>query len=70
MPPRQVEPPVVVMLAGVVAALMDRTGGSAFYTTELAGRLPEDTQSLLMVAAVAGRDLGPDLLERLTGIDT
>jgi DNA-binding SARP family transcriptional activator len=34
------------------------------------GRLPEDTQSLLAVAAVAGRDLRPDLLERVTGIDT
>ena len=90
--------------AGVVAALMDRTGGNPFYTTELvrlissehrrqpltaddvraldvpsgirdvllrrAGRLPEDTQSLLMVAAVAGRELQPDLLEHVTGIDT
>ena len=90
--------------AGVVAALMDRTGGNPFYTTELvrlissehrrqpltagdvraldvpsgirdvllrrAGRLPEDTQSLLIVAAVAGRDLQPDLLEHVTGIDT
>jgi hypothetical protein len=74
--------------ARVVAALMDRTAGNPFYTTELvrlisseharqplsasdvrahdvpsgirdvllrrAGRLPGDTQSLLMVAAVAG----------------
>jgi DNA-binding CsgD family transcriptional regulator/tetratricopeptide (TPR) repeat protein len=90
--------------AGVVAALMDRTGGNPFYTTELvrlissehrrqpltAGdvdaldvpsgirdvllrrvhRLPEDTQSLLIVAAVAGRELQPDLLEHVTGIDT
>jgi DNA-binding SARP family transcriptional activator/DNA-binding CsgD family transcriptional regulator len=89
--------------AGVVAALMDRTSGNPFYTTELvrlissehrrqpltagdvqahdvpsgirdvllrrAGRLPEDTQSLLMVAAVAGRELQPDLLEHVTGID-
>jgi DNA-binding CsgD family transcriptional regulator/tetratricopeptide (TPR) repeat protein len=89
--------------AGVVAALMDRTGGNPFYTTELVrlissehrlqpltvgdvrahdvpsgicdvllrrvGRLPEDTQSLLMVAAVAGRELQPDLLEHVTGID-
>ena len=89
--------------AGVVAALMDRTGGNPFYTTELVrlissehrrqpltagdvraldvpsgirdvllrrvGRLPEDTQSLLIVAAVAGRELQPDLLERVTGID-
>jgi DNA-binding SARP family transcriptional activator len=90
--------------ADVVAALMDRTGGNPFYTTELvrlissehrrrpltAGdvraldvpsgirdvllrrvhRLPEDTQSLLMVAAIAGRELAPDLLEHVTGIDT
>jgi len=90
--------------AGVVAALMDRTGGNPFYTTELVrlisgehrrqpltagdvrahdvpsgirdvllrrvGRLPEDTQSLLMVAAVAGRELQPDLLEHVTGLDT
>jgi DNA-binding SARP family transcriptional activator/DNA-binding CsgD family transcriptional regulator/tetratricopeptide (TPR) repeat protein len=89
--------------AGVVAALMDRTGGNPFYTTELVrlissehrrqpltagdvqahdvpsgisdvllrrvGRLPEDTQSLLMVAAVAGRELQPDMLEHVTGID-
>jgi DNA-binding SARP family transcriptional activator len=34
------------------------------------GRLPEDTQSLLILAAVAGRDLQPDLLEHVTGIDT
>ncbi len=34
-----------------------------------AGRLPEDTQSLLMVAAVAGRDLQPDLLGHVTGVD-
>ena len=88
---------------GVVAALVDRTGGNPFYTTELvrligsehrrqplaAGdvraldvpsgirdvllrrvhRLPEDTQSLLMVAAVVGREFQPDLLEHLTGID-
>jgi len=90
--------------AGVVAALMDRTGGNPFYTTELVrlissehrrqpltagdvrardvpsgirdvllrrvGRLPDDTQSLLLVAAVAGRDLQPDLLEHVTGLDT
>jgi DNA-binding SARP family transcriptional activator/ATP/maltotriose-dependent transcriptional regulator MalT len=90
--------------AGVVTALMDRTGGNPFYTTELirlissehrrqsltagdvqahdvpsgirdvllrrVGRLPDDTQSLLMVAAVAGRELQPDLLEHVTGIDT
>jgi DNA-binding CsgD family transcriptional regulator len=89
--------------AGVVDALMDRTGGNPFYTTELVrlissehrrqpltagdvraldvpsgirdvllrrvGRLPEDTQSLLIVAAVAGRELQPDLLEHVTGID-
>jgi DNA-binding SARP family transcriptional activator len=90
--------------ADVVSALMDRTGGNPFYTTELvrlissehrrrpltAGhvraldvpsgirdvllrrvhRLPEDTQSVLMVAAVAGRELDPDLLEHVTGLDT
>ena len=90
--------------AGVVAALMSRTGGNPFYTTELVrlissergrrpltagdvrahdvpsgirdvllrrvARLPEDTRSLLMLAAVAGRDLQPDLLEHLAGIDT
>jgi DNA-binding SARP family transcriptional activator/DNA-binding CsgD family transcriptional regulator len=89
--------------AGVVAALVDRTGGNPFYTTELVrlissehrrqpltardvqahdvpsgirdvllrrvGRLPDDTQSLLTVAAVAGRELQPDLLEHVTGID-
>ena len=89
--------------AKVVAALMDRTGGNPFYTTELVrlissehrrqpltagdvqahdvpsgirdvllrrvARLPDDTQSLLMVAAVAGRELNPDLLEHVTGID-
>lgn len=32
-------------------------------------RLPEDTQSLLTVAAVAGRDLRPDLLEQVAGLD-
>src|SRR5262249_11977744 len=32
-------------------------------------RLPEDTQSLLIVAAVTGRELQPDLLEHVTGID-
>ena len=89
--------------AEVVAALVDRTGGNPFYTTELVrlissehrrepltvgdvrahdvpsgirdvllrrAWLPEDTQSLLTLAAVAGRDLQPDLLEHLTGIDT
>src|SRR6516162_2682442 len=90
--------------AGVVAALMDRTGGNPFYTTELVrliggehrhraltagdvrghdvpsgirdvllrrvGRLPEDTQSLLTVAAVAGRELRPDLLKHMTGLAT
>jgi predicted ATPase len=89
--------------ADVVSALMDRTGGKPFYTTELvrlissehwrrpltAGdvlaldvpsgvrdvllrrvrRLPDDAQALLMVAAVAGRELDPDLLERVTGLD-
>jgi DNA-binding SARP family transcriptional activator/DNA-binding CsgD family transcriptional regulator len=89
--------------AEVVAALMDRTGGNPFYTTELVrlirsehrrqpltagdvqahdvpsgirdvllrrvGRLPEDTQSLLKVAAVAGREFQSGLLEHLTGID-
>jgi hypothetical protein len=89
--------------ADAVSALMERTGGNPFYTTELvrlissenwsrpltAGdvlaldvpsgvrdvllrrvhRLPDDTQSLLMVAAVAGRQLDPDLLERVTGLD-
>ena len=32
-------------------------------------RLPDDTQSLLMVAAVTGRELQPDLLEHVTGVD-
>jgi DNA-binding SARP family transcriptional activator len=32
-------------------------------------RLPADTQSLLIVAAVAGRELDPDLLEQVTGLD-
>jgi hypothetical protein len=87
----------------VIAALMDRTGGNPFYTTELVrlvssehrhrpltavdvraldvpsgirdvllrriGRLPGDTQSLLLVAAVAGREIQPELLERVTGLD-
>jgi DNA-binding SARP family transcriptional activator/tetratricopeptide (TPR) repeat protein len=90
--------------AGVVSALMNRTGGNPFYITELVrlirsehrrrpltagavqghdvpsgirdvllrrvGRLPDDTQSLLTLAAVAGRDLQPTLLEHLTGLDT
>jgi DNA-binding SARP family transcriptional activator len=34
------------------------------------GRLPDDTQSLLVVAAVAGRDIQPELLERVAGVDT
>src|SRR5215470_7776012 len=34
-----------------------------------AGRLPDDTRALLTVAAVAGRELQPDLLEHVTGID-
>src|SRR5262249_8275353 len=89
--------------AGVVAALVDRTGGNPSYIAELArligseprrqpltagdvhaldvpsgirdvllrrvNRLPEDTQSLLIVAAVAGRELQPDLLEHVRGID-
>jgi predicted ATPase len=87
--------------ADVVSALMDRTGGNPFYTTELVRlissehwrrpltaddvlaldvpsgirdvllrrvhRLPDDTQSLLIVAAVAGRELDPDLLGHVTG---
>ncbi len=87
----------------VVSALVSRTGGNPFYTTELVrlitsehrrqpltagdvrahdvpsgirdvllrrvGRLPDDTQSLLMVAAVAGPDLQPELLEQVAGID-
>ncbi|HEX6524486.1 MAG TPA: AAA family ATPase, partial [Streptosporangiaceae bacterium] len=87
----------------VVLALMDRTGGNPFYTTELVRlissehwrrpmtvgdvlaldvpsgvrdvllrrvhRLSDDTQSLLMAAAVVGRELDPDLLERMTGLD-
>ena len=87
----------------VIAALMDRTGGNPFYTTELVrlvssehrrrpltavdvraldvpsgirdvllrriGQLPSDTQSLLLVAAVAGREIQPELLERVTGLD-
>ena len=89
--------------ADVVSALMDRTGGNPFYTTELVRlissvhrrrpltvgdvltidvpsgvqdvllrrvhRLPADTQSLLMVAAVAGRELHPELLEHVTSLD-
>jgi DNA-binding SARP family transcriptional activator/DNA-binding CsgD family transcriptional regulator len=88
----------------VVSALVDRTGGNPFYTTELVrlirsehrrrpltagdvqahdvpsgirevllrrvGRLPDDTQSLLMVAAVTGPELQPELLEQVAGIDT
>ncbi len=89
--------------ADAVAAIIERTGGNPFYTTELVRlisserrhrplstddvlaldvpsgirdvltrrvhRLPEDTQSLLTVAAVAGRDLVPELLEHVTGLD-
>jgi hypothetical protein len=33
------------------------------------GRLPDDTQSLLLVAAVAGQDLEPELLEHVVGLD-
>ena len=89
--------------ADVIAALMTRTGGNPFYTTELVRlissehrrrpltaadvlmldvptgirdvllrrvhRLPEDTQSLLTVAAVAGRDIAPELLGHVTGLD-
>jgi hypothetical protein len=33
-------------------------------------RLPDDTRSLLTVSAVVGRDLVPELLERVTGLDT
>lgn len=32
-------------------------------------RLPDDTRSLLAVAAVAGREIRPELLERVTGLD-
>jgi DNA-binding SARP family transcriptional activator len=87
----------------VIAALMDRTGGNPFYTTELVrlissehrhrpltsvdvraldvpsgirdvllrriGQLPSDSQSLLLVAAVAGREIQPELLERVAGLD-
>ncbi len=87
----------------VVSALVDRTGGNPFFTTELVrligsehrrrlldagdvraldvpsgirdvllrrvGRLPDGTQSLLMVAAVAGGELQPDLLAHVTGTD-
>jgi hypothetical protein len=87
----------------VVSALVSRTGGNPFYTTELVrlissehrrqpltagdvqahdvpsgirdvllrrvGRLPDDTQSLLMVAAVTGPELQPELLEQVAGID-
>ncbi len=89
--------------ADAVAAIIERTGGNPFYTTELvrlissehrhrqlsaddvreldvpAGirdvlarrvhRLPEDSQALLTVAAVAGRDLLPELLEQVTGLN-
>jgi DNA-binding SARP family transcriptional activator len=89
--------------AEVVAALMSRTGGNPFYTTELVRlvsseqrrrplsaadvlaldvpsgirdvlmhrvhRLPDDTQSLLTLAAVAGRELVPELLAHLAGLD-
>ena len=89
--------------ADVVSALMDRTGGNPFYTTELVrligsehrhrlltatdvraldvpsgirdvllrrvGQLPDDTQSLLVVAAVAGREVKLELLERVVGLD-
>ena len=87
----------------VIAALMSRTGGNPFYTTELVRlissehrrrpltaadvlaldvpsgirdvllrrvhRLPDDTQSLLTVAAVAGRELAPELLGYVAGLD-
>jgi DNA-binding SARP family transcriptional activator len=34
------------------------------------GRLPDDTQSLLTLAAVAGREIQPDLLEHVADLDT
>jgi len=56
------------LAAGDVRAL-DVPSGIRDVLLRRVGRLPEDTQSLLMVAAVAGRELQPDLLEHLTGID-
>jgi tetratricopeptide (TPR) repeat protein len=89
--------------ADVIAALMSRTGGNPFYTTELVRlissehrrrpltaadvlaldvpsgirdvllrrvhRLADDTQSLLTVAAVAGREVAPELLSDVAGLD-
>jgi DNA-binding SARP family transcriptional activator len=56
------------LTAGDVQAL-DVPSGIRDVLLRRVGWLPEDTQSLLMVAAVAGRDLDPGLLEHVTGID-
>ena len=56
------------LTAGDVQAL-DVPSGIRDVLLRRVGRLPDDTQSLLMVAAVAGRELDPDLLEHVTDID-
>jgi len=57
------------LTAGDVRAL-DVPSGICDVLLRRVGRLPDDTQSLLMVAAVAGRELQSDLLEHVTGLDT
>ena len=56
------------LTAGDVQAL-DVPSGIRDVLLRRVARLPDDTQSLLMVAAVAGRELHPDLLEHVTGLD-
>ncbi|GAB3989045.1 hypothetical protein GCM10029978_113070 [Actinoallomurus acanthiterrae] len=71
---------------GLVATLVERTGGNPFYLGEVlrlrgreevpsgvrdviehrVARLPEETRAMLRSAAVAGRDVGVELLEAVT----
>jgi DNA-binding SARP family transcriptional activator len=48
---------------------LDVPGGIRDVLLRRVGRLPDDTQSLLLVAAVAGPEIQPELLEHLTGLD-
>ena len=56
------------LTAGAVQAY-DVPSGVSDLLWRRVGRLPDDTQSLLTLAAVAGRDLEPTVLERVTGLD-
>lgn len=57
------------LTAGDVLAL-DVPSGIRDVLLRRVHRLPEDTQSLLTVAAIAGRELRPEVLEHVTGLDT